>query len=157
MEHRIKGSVGWYGGLTKSVATKKGNKGSRPHCGMERVGKVECSMKDEKMFYGHWGMQWALIAGAILFCSCAAHRDPVVITTPWSMVNDVPSMNAGQPGLDCIPGNFASVLTNEGTEDGPESRHPMGLEDGPSVTELDEVKDASAVCSLSFWGVKRAD
>jgi len=102
-------------------------------------------------------MQRMLVAGAILFHGCAAHGDPVVIAVPWGMVNNMPSTNAGQPGLDRVLRNFVSVLTNKGTEDGPGSRHPVGLEDGPSVTELDEAKDASAICSLSLWGVKRAD
>ena len=154
MKLGIKGGVGWYGGLAETAATKEGDKGSYPYCSMKGIGEVKCLAKDEEMFCGNGSTKGALMAGAIALCGCVAHGNPTVVAIPWSTIDNMPSMNASHPSLDCVSGNLASMLTDESTKKRPCCRHPIGLRDVPTITELGEMKDTSAVIAFGVGGIK---
>jgi hypothetical protein len=43
----------------------------------------------------------------------SSHLDPVAITRPGSVVEVVPSLESGEPGIDSLPGNEALVIADE--------------------------------------------
>ena len=89
--------------------------------------------------------------------SCAAHRNPVIITKPWGLIDDMPSTDASHPGLDHVPSNLSLMITDEGAKKRPCSRHSMGFRNVPMVTERSETEDAGTIVAFGVGGVTGAD
>ena len=89
--------------------------------------------------------------------SCAAHRNPVVISVPWGPVDDMPSTDASHPGLDRISSDFSLMVTDKGAKEWPCSGHSMGFGNVPTVTELGETEDPSTIIAFGVGSIKGAD
>ena len=124
---------------------------------MEGGGEVEGAPEDKKMFHRNGCMKGALVTSAITLCSSVAHGNPIIIAIPWGTIDNVPGADAGHPDFNCVASHLTLVLTDEGAEEGPRGRHPVGLCNVLLIAKLGEAEDASTISAFGVGGIKRAD
>ena len=73
------------------------------------------------------------------------------------MINDMPCMDAREPGANGVPSLSTFVLSNEGAKEGIGSRHLCFLINTPSITELSDAQSTGGICGLSVRCVCTTD
>jgi len=137
--------------LTQLSTPKEGAYGDHPDGRMERVSEVDAVVQGHKVLNGYWSMESTFVSHALFISRSVSELDPVIITIPRHMIDEVPAANAGHPGSDGTTSLVAFVLTNESTEEAIRCWHVGLFVDVPMVTELGETEEASGISSLGIW------
>jgi len=137
--------------LTKLSTPKEGARGDHPDGHMERVSEVDAVVQGREVLNGYWSMESMFVSHALFISGSASKLNPVIITIPRHVIDEVPAANAGHPGSNGITSLVAFVLTNESTEEPIRCWHAGLFIDVPMVTELGETEEASSVGNLGIW------
>lgn len=148
MVFSIKGGSCGDRSLTQASTPEESAGSDRPDGGMERIREIDAVVQSCEVFNRHWGTQGALVSRAFLVGRGAGEMNPVVVTVPRGVVDQVPAAYAGQPSHDGAASLVAFVFSNKGTEERVGGWHASLLVDFPTVAELCETEEASGVCSL---------
>jgi hypothetical protein len=111
-------------------------------------------MEGAHVFNSHWGVL-ALAEGRPFFVGTDMHHlDPVVITIARHMGCIMPSLEARQPGFDCLAWDLPFMGTNEADEEDVGGRHVIVFGYAFTITELSKMEEACTIrgCSSRCMG-----
>lgn len=72
------------------MAAKEGGQGYSPDGCMERDRDIDGATEGEEVFNGDRSAEGSFMLSTLFVCGNASHLDPVVVTFPMRMVDEVP-------------------------------------------------------------------